>query len=112
MTISPFYISSRIDDEVGASNIATKFARIYRSLYNQHDLGVGFVQLEREISEGLCERDVIDADRITVDIIKKALKQMKNKKKDALLDMQSDCLINGPTELLIHLRNLVRTGPF
>ena len=64
-------ISSRIDDQVGASNIANKFASIYQNLYNKHNPGDDFTQLENEISEGLGDKDLIDADRISVDIIEK-----------------------------------------
>ena len=102
-------ISSRIDDQVGASNIAEKFASIYQNLYNKHNLGNDIEQLENEISEGLDDKDLIDADRISVDIIQKALKQMKSGKNDTIVDMQSDCLINGPPSLVLHLCNLLRT---
>ena len=102
-------VSSRIDDQVGASNIANKFANIYQNLYNRHNLGDDFAQLENEISEGLGDKDLIDADRITVDIIQKALKQMKTGKNDAVVDIQSDCLSNGPPSLVLHLCNLLKT---
>ena len=45
-------------------------------------------------------KDLIDADRISTDIVQKALKQMKTAKNDAMLDIQFDCLTNGPPNLL------------
>ena len=102
-------ISSRIDDQVGAENIARKFANIYQKLYNQHTPGGELVQLEQEITENLGAKDLIDADRISVDVVQKALKQMKAGKNDAIFDIQSDCLTNGPPELTKHLANLLKT---
>ena len=61
------------------------------------------------LPEGLGDKDLIDADRISVDIIEKALKQLKTGKNDAVVDMQSDCLINGPPSLKLHLSNLLKT---
>ena len=52
---------------------------------------------------------MVDADRVTVDLVRKVLKQMKNGKNDALCDVQSDCLTNGPDALISHLTNLLKT---
>ena len=102
-------ISSRIDDEVGAENIARKFANIYQRLYNQHTLGDDLAQLEHDVTKNLSDKDLIDVDRISVDIVQKALKQMKAGKNDAIYDIQSDCLTNGPPELMNHLTNILKT---
>ena len=101
--------SSRIDDQVGARNISSKFADIYSKLYNQHEHGPDFAQLNQDISEGVGAWSLVDADRVTVDLVRKVLKQMKNGKNDALYDVQSDCLTNGPDALISHLTNLLKT---
>ena len=41
-----------------------------------------------------------DVDRITPDVVKRALKQMKGGKRDAIFNVQSDFLVNGPEVLL------------
>ena len=46
--------------------------------------------------------------RVTEDIVKKGLKRMKGNKNDSMYNFQSDCLINGPPELITHLTNLLR----
>ena len=43
--------SSRIDDEVGAHNIAEHFAVIYENLYNKVDLGVNFEKVKNEVMD-------------------------------------------------------------
>ena len=94
--------SSRIDDEIGASNIAGHFARIYSSLYNQSEHGQQF--------EDICEQgnSLDQLARIDEDLVAKALKMMKKNKNYALFDFQSDCLTNGPPELVHHLTNLLK----
>jgi hypothetical protein len=101
--------SSRIDDQVGAKNIANRFADIYSRLYNQHDNGVEIAELNDSISETIGDWSLPDVDKITVDLVRKALKKMKNGKSDALHDLQSDCLTNGPDALILHLTNLLKT---
>ena len=61
------------------------------------------------ISAAIGAWSLVDADRITVDIVRKALKQLKNGKRDAMFDMQSDCLTKGPESLILHLANLLKT---
>ena len=41
--------------------------------------------------------------------MKKAFREMKGGKNDAMYDIQSDCLKNGPESLFSHLTNLIRT---
>ena len=101
--------SSRIDDQVGPSNISNKFANIYEELYNLHELGEAFEQLGQEIAEGLSNDNLIEADKITTEMVQKALKKMKSGKNDAIFDLQSDCIINGPEALIFHLTNILRS---
>ena len=51
----------------------------------------------------------MQVDRITEDLVRQALKKMKGNKADALFEMQSDCLINGPPQLVTHLTNILKT---
>ena len=42
------------------------------------------------------------------DVVKQGLSRMKGSKSDVNFNFQSDCLINGPPELVTHLTNLLR----
>ena len=102
-------LSSRIDDEVGGKNIANHFAEIYSDLYNKVDLGDDFDQLCNQVNQEVGEHSLTQVDKINEDLLKQALKMMKGNKGDALFDIQSDCIINGPPELLTHLTILVKS---
>ena len=101
--------SSRIDGEVGAKNIANRFADIYSQLYNTHDHGPHFEQLSSEIHAGVQQSSISNVDRITDDLVKEALGSMKKSKNDAMFNIQSDCMINGPDVLVTHLSNMIRS---
>ena len=100
--------SSRIDGEVGSKNIANKFADIYSQLYNTHEHGPELEQLSMNVNAGVLENSVIHAERITADLVRRALGSMKSAKSDAIFNFQSDCLINGPDALVTHLTNMIR----
>ena len=46
-------ISSRIDDQVGAKNIANKFASIYDKLYNQHENAIDLEDVDNTIGRAI-----------------------------------------------------------
>ena len=101
--------SSRIDDQVGAKNIANKFSDIYSKLYNQHVNDEELADITGSVSASLGSWSLTDADRITVNVVKKALKKMKNGKNDAEFNFQSDCLTQGPDILVEHLTNILKS---
>ena len=101
--------SSRIDDQVGAKNISNKFADIYSQLYNQHEQETDLGNLENDIHEAIGELSLVDVDRITVNLVEKALKKMKDGKNDSIFNIQSDCMTNGPNALNLHITNLLKT---
>ena len=90
-------------------NIANHFAELYSDLYNKVALGDDFDQLCNQVNQEVGEHSLTQVDKINEDLIKQALKMMKGNKGDALFDIQSDCIINGPAELLTHLTNLVKS---
>ena len=47
--------------------------------------------------------------KIDNELIRKALKIMQAKKADAIFNFQSDCIMNGPPALIMHLTNLVKS---
>ena len=101
--------SSTIDGEVGAKNIANRFADIYNKLYNKHEHGPAFDELQNKISRNVTPDCFAQVDRITEDLVEHALKSMKAGKNDALFDFQSDCLIQGPKILITHLTNMIKS---
>ena len=101
--------SSRIDEEVGSTNIANHFAGIYSNLYNQVEQAQKITDLQVELNSKISSADISEIDRIDENMIKMALGRMKGNKSDSIFDFQSDCLINGPPELLQHL---VHMGKF
>ena len=100
--------SSRIDEEVGSANIASHFANIYSQLYNRSEHGQELADIQDQVQQGVGDGGQEQADRITEDLVIDALKKMKSGKNDALYNIQSDCIINGPPELVTHLTNLIR----
>ena len=101
--------SSRIDDEVGAKNISDHFAEIYSELYNKVELGDDFEQICSEVNLEVGQHSISQVDRVDEELIKRALKTMKASKADANFDFQSDCLMNGPPELVSHLTLLIKS---
>ena len=101
--------SSRIDEEVGAANISNYFADIYSDLFNRVELSAKFQDLCTKVDMEVGQHSFQQVNRITEELVSKALKMMKTSKRDAQFDIQSDLLINSPPALLTHLTNLIRT---
>ena len=100
--------SSRIDEEVGSQNISEHFAQIYGELYNRSPHSDAFDGLCTNIDAEFDENSLDQVTRIDEDLVNKALKMMKSNKKDAQLNIQSDCLVNGPPELVYHLTMMMK----
>ena len=100
---------SRIDDKVGAANISNYFADIYSDLYNRVELSDKFQDTFSKVDMEVGQHSVEQVNRITEELVGKAIKMMKTCKRDALFDIQSDLLIHGPPALLTHLTNLLKT---
>ena len=101
--------SSRIDEEVGSTNIADHFAGIYSELYNRVEHGADIQVLSNDIEKSVRQDSMDQVNRINEKVVMQALKQMKGNKNDALFMFQSDCLINGPPELVTNLTYLLRS---
>ena len=100
--------SSRIDNEVGAKNIANHFASIYSELYNRVELNEKFEDAGKSINDAITEASVAQLDRVNEETILEALKILKINKHDELFTIASDCLVNGPPELVTHLTTLIK----
>ena len=100
--------SSRIDGEVGSTDIANRFADIYSQLYNTHSHGAEFEQLRGRINAGVEQSSLAQVELITPGLVQEALKSLKKSKNDAIFSFQSDCLINAPGALAEHLADMIR----
>ena len=101
--------SSRIDGQVGSHKITGRFAEIYSDLYNQHSSVDELEELESKIDTAIGAHSLADVDRVTTNVVEKAVKQLKSGKGDSMFNIQSDCLSNGPPALTMHLTNLLKT---
>ena len=101
--------SSRIDEEVGDSNIANHFATIYSEIYNKVELRDEFENLCNEVDQEVTDESCSLVNKINDKLIQKALKIMQSNKADATFNFQSDCIMNGPPALIMHLTNLVKS---
>ena len=100
--------SSTVDGEVGASNIANNFADQYRNLYNQAETGASLTNLKVKLDKEIMKEDLFEVHRVTESVVKQGLNLMKANKSDAIFDFQSDCLIEGPPQLVTHLTKLLQ----
>ena len=100
--------SSTIDGEVGAANIASHFANQYSNLYSKVNLGDDFDSLHDDIKNSVNSDNLNDIDRVSEAVVKEALGKLKAGKSDALFDFSSDCLINGPPQLITHLTQMLK----
>ena len=99
---------SRIDDQVGAKNIANHFADIYSELYNRVELDNEFVSIRSRIKDAVQIDSIPQLDRVNEEVVKEALLHLKCNKHDSLFTIASDCLVNGPPGLVTHLCNLMK----
>ena len=75
--------SSRIDEEVGSTNIANHFAGIYSNLYNQVEQAQKITDLQVELNSKISSADISEINRIDENMIKMALGRMKGNKSDS-----------------------------
>ena len=101
-------LSSRIDEEVGSDAIADHFASIYKDLYNRVELGTKLDKVKDNINLAITNASSSQLERINEQVVGEALKVMKANKHDAVFDIASDCIINGPPELITHLIRLLK----
>ena len=101
-------ISSQIDNEVGAANIANHFATIYSELYNKVELGEKLQNISDNLDKDIDQQSQLQVDKINEELVREALRKMKPNKCDALFDTVSDFYINGPPELVFHLTTLLK----
>ena len=75
-------------------------------MYNQAEQELKITNLQQELNSKISNADIRDLHRIDSNVIKMALARMNCNKSVSVFDFQSDCLINGPPELISHLVNM------
>ena len=78
-------------------------------MYNQVEQAEKIRAMQEDLNSKISNADIREINRIDNNLIKMALNRMKGNKSDALFDFQSDCLINGPPELVSHLAHMIRS---
>ena len=104
----PGIVPSRIDTKVGSQDISNHFAGIYSNLYNNVENGPKLDLIGETINQNIYTDSDYHLDRINEKLICDALKKLKPNKKDSLYNTVSDCYINGPDSLKVHIKNLIR----
>ena len=100
--------SSIIDGNVGGEKIANQFANGYKQLYNIENNADSFSSLRHMLNDKISGADIIALNSINDSVIRQGLKRLKHGKSDAVHNFQSDCLINGPPDLIPHLTRMIK----
>ena len=88
------------------SNIEDHFKDIYGNLYNSFDDKQNITNLLDEVNDGINHTHAYDVQKVTPDIIKEAVKHLKDGKSDPTHQFSSDCIKNAP-DILFKLLSVV-----
>ena len=99
--------ANKIDDKT--EDIEEHFAGIYKSLYNSVDDYDDLVEVSKIIDSKISNKSVDEVEKVTPELIKKAVKRIKSNKSDPVLDITSDCLKNAPDDLFLHISNIIKS---
>ena len=99
--------ANKIDGKT--EDIKEHFAGIYKTLYNSVDDYDDSMKVSYIIDSKISIDCVAEAEKVTPDIIKDAVKHIKTNKSDPVFDFTSDCLKNAPNNLYIHLSNIIKS---
>jgi hypothetical protein len=107
-------VSSSVDGHIVAEDISNHFADIYSELYQKHDLGEEFAQVQESIALQVDPSLLGELDRVNEKIVFEALTKLKSGKSDPTFSFNSDCLLNSCDDLIKHVTILfkwfLRTG--
>ena len=85
------------------NKIQEHFKDIYSKLYNSHDDADEVIEIEKEVQSRVNQSHVKDVEKVTPDLVKEAVKHLKNNKSDPNYSFSSDCIKNAPDSLYQHL---------
>ena len=90
-------------------NIQEHFKDIYSKLFNSHNDADAIIDIEREVQSRVNQSHVKDVEKVTPDLVKEAVKHLKNNKSDPTYSFSSDCIKNGPDTLYQHLSSALQS---
>ena len=85
------------------------FRGIYKNLYNSHDDDAQVAEIESEVNARINISHLVDIDKVTPEIVRKAASHLNNGKSDPSYTYSSDCIKNGPDLLYQHLSVVIKS---
>lgn len=89
-------------------DIHNHFGEIYKGLYNRNNENSELLSLKRILDTKIDERSLNDIELITPSLVKIAVENLKSSKYDPYHNFNSDCLLNAPNSLFIHLAKVFK----
>ena len=100
-------LPSTVDGATGEQEVADKFREVYEELYNSAGSEVEMAALQVRIHSLIQSEDSMkEVEKITGDVVKKAVGLMKTRKSDVSQGFSSECLLNAP-DILFQLLAMV-----
>ena len=96
--------STKIDGKNTPEDIADLFSETYKELFNRTGSNRPMIDLLKEVSGDIQEKDLSDVEKVNGDLIGKILKEkLKPGKTDPEFEIATDAFKNAPKELSEHL---------
>ena len=99
-------VATSIDGE--KDNIAEHFGNIYSTLYNSAKDEEEMQRVKSKVENAVNETSLDDVDKVTPEIVKKAVQKLKSGKSDPTFSFSSDCFKNGTENLFARLSELIQ----
>ena len=91
------------------TDIPGHFRGIYKNLYNSHDDDAQVAEISSEVNARINISHLVDIDKVTPEIVRKAASHLNNGKSDPSYTYSSDCIKNGPDLLYQHLSVVLKS---
>ena len=85
-----------VDGAVGQDEVVDKFKEVYYDLYNSAESSEAVELIKIKLNETIGEGSLSEVNKITPDVVKKAVSKMKPNKTDVSGSYSSDLLIHSP----------------
>ena len=99
-------VATSIDGE--NSDIAGHFGKIYSELYNSAEDEAEMQDVKLKVDKAVNSASLVDVDKITPEVVKKAAHKLKSGKSDPSYSFSSDCFKNGAENLYVRLSELIQ----
>ena len=93
----------------GEDEVVEEFRKVYNALYNSSGTSDDMFDLKAKIAAEISDGSVVEADKITGQIVKDAACRMKPKKSDISQSFTSDAILNAPDIFFDHLAIIYRS---